>query len=494
LASAASGAVVIGPDVIVGELTPPGRYTPVDPDGAGPEPLIHAFAVGTTSCNIGDKVLQWWTTGMPGGSSNTTNPALGNKHPVIAQNIYRYKSVAVPGGGTVAQFEQIGQSHLKHGFTALSQSLCSPCVGNDSTGGTLDPGCSDPYSSSLNGSQNGLGPRWQVNAWTGVYPMPPTQVTAPTSPVSLSSIWRRLWISEPDLTPALNTGATYFSEGQYISPDDAMTVNDAGVAQYNGFNNASYRRITVATTTGGYTMSNTSGFTTQRQKSAIWAWKEMDPAVTIVNMDVPSEGRFELGYRVTDLGGGRWAYEYAVRNLNSDRSGGAFNVNLGSSNECVDVTNAAFRDVRYHSGEAWDNEDWNYARTSGALQWATKAFSEDANANALRWGTMYNYRFVANKAPVTGTVTLDLFKPGTPTALTVAALVPGDCPPVCDSTDFNGDLVFPDNQDIVDFIDVFGGGACPTGTCGDIDFNNDGVFPDNADLVKFIDVFAGGAC
>lgn len=40
----------------------------------------------------------------------------------------------------------------------------------------------------------------------------------------------------------------------------------------------------------------------------------------------------------------------------------------------------------------------------------------------------------------------------------------------------DGDGLFPDTQDIADFLFVFGGGACPTGTCGDIDFNNDGLF------------------
>jgi hypothetical protein len=64
----------------------------------------------------------------------------------------------------------------------------------------------------------------------------------------------------------------------------------------------------------------------------------------------------------------------------------------------------------------------------------------------------------------------------------------------CDSIDFNGDSIFPDNQDIVDFVDVFGGGVCPTGACNDIDFNNDGVFPDNQDLIDFIAVFGGAAC
>lgn len=64
----------------------------------------------------------------------------------------------------------------------------------------------------------------------------------------------------------------------------------------------------------------------------------------------------------------------------------------------------------------------------------------------------------------------------------------------CDSIDFNGDTLFPDVQDITDFIAVFGGGACPTGACGDIDFNNDGLFPDTDDITALIRVFGGGVC
>ncbi|MFO0830735.1 MAG: hypothetical protein U0637_02715 [Phycisphaerales bacterium] len=72
--------------------------------------------------------------------------------------------------------------------------------------------------------------------------------------------------------------------------------------------------------------------------------------------------------------------------------------------------------------------------------------------------------------------------------------VGGGTPTGCDSVDFNGDTLFPDTQDIADFISVFGGGSCPTGTCGDIDFNNDGLFPDTDDIAAFIRVFAGGPC
>jgi hypothetical protein len=64
----------------------------------------------------------------------------------------------------------------------------------------------------------------------------------------------------------------------------------------------------------------------------------------------------------------------------------------------------------------------------------------------------------------------------------------------CDSLDFNQDQVFPDLQDALDFIAVYGGGNCPTAQCNDIDFNNDEVFPDGQDLIDFFAVFGGAPC
>ncbi len=64
----------------------------------------------------------------------------------------------------------------------------------------------------------------------------------------------------------------------------------------------------------------------------------------------------------------------------------------------------------------------------------------------------------------------------------------------CDGIDFNGDTLFPDTQDIADFLAVFAGAPCPTGACGDVDFNNDNLFPDTEDIAALLRVFAGGQC
>ena len=81
---------------------------------------------------------------------------------------------------------------------------------------------------------------------------------------------------------------------------------------------------------------------------------------------------------------------------------------------------------------------------------------------------------------------------GTVYTVAAALTVQSAC---CDSIDFNGDGLYPDNQDLVDFVTVFGGGACSNDpNCGDLDFNNDGLFPDNEDIFALFRVFGGGEC
>jgi hypothetical protein len=66
---------------------------------------------------------------------------------------------------------------------------------------------------------------------------------------------------------------------------------------------------------------------------------------------------------------------------------------------------------------------------------------------------------------------------------------------LCDSIDFNNDGLFPDTQDIDDFLSVFSGGTCSNDpNCNDVDFNNDGLFPDTLDIDALLSVFIGGGC
>jgi hypothetical protein len=353
-----------GPDVVVGTLTDFGNY---GTNGSG----IYAYSIGTDACNYGDTPIPWSTA--------------NNNHPVIAQQIYRLKGVA---GQPYSRFEQLGMSWLKHGFAAVNGSTCHSCQGG---GPGLGVGCSDPYSSGLNGSQ-GNGPRSDVNPTTGVFPYPSTSYPAATP-----TIGRRIQIPGADVDPVQNPGALYWGEAHYVTPVDA--------AAGNGLNNASYRSLSFAAVSYNGTFSGS----TTRFKPAIYAWQVADPAVQITTVDFPNDGRFDVAKRVTSLGGGNYHYEFCVHNHNSDRAAGGFTVNLPGGTV---ITGAGFRSVPYHSGEIWDGSTpWTATINGGSINWATpQTYQQNPNANALRWGTSYNFWFNATASAEIDTV-IDLFKP-----------------------------------------------------------------------------------
>ncbi|MGE3107721.1 MAG: GC-type dockerin domain-anchored protein [Phycisphaerales bacterium] len=372
----------IGPDVIVGELPDVAFYT-----SSGAINGLHAYAVGTLSCNLGDAPLEW--------ISST------NRHPVISQNMYRLMN---------GRFEHIGQAFLKHGFTALQGNVCSTCTPYPN-GSHLGVGCSDPYSASLNGSQSGLGPKFEVNAATGLFPYPFSNL--PGS----GALNRRLQVRQSDLALP---GALYFVASRYVAPDDTEAGNDD--------NNQSYRRVTI---NANYSLSLQD--TTQRTKPAIQAWRDhgggagvADPNVMLTNVDVPTDGRLIVGSRAYDTGTGTYRYEFAVQNANSDRSAGMFSIPIPAG---ATITNIGFHDVDYHSGEPYDLTDWTPSVSSTQITWSTQTYPQNQNANALRWDTIYSFWFETDSAPVSGTATLGLFRPGTPTSVTAAAWVPSGGPP-----------------------------------------------------------------
>jgi hypothetical protein len=400
LAALAGSAVGQGADVIAGDITGPTFW-----GGSGG---VSAYSIGTISCNIGNVDLLWDDT--------TSDGTPANLHPLMSQNMFRMKD---------GRIEQIGQSWLKHGFFAINGSgLCAPVCDDAMQGGNaLGPGCNDPYSSGLNGSQSGLGPKFEVNASNGVYPWPFTG-DGQTGNV----LYKRIQVANGDMDPAQNAGALYFGEGHYVTPDDAAAGNDD--------NNASYRRINVGSfSSGGYNVSFTGS--TMRGSPAIQAWQDNDASVVLNSLDVPNDGRFWVGYKVSDNGDGTWHYEYAIYNLNSDRAGGSFSVPVGSG---VTVTNIGFHDVDYHSGEPYDNTDWTGAYSeAGAVTWNSPATqAEDPNTNALRWGTLYNFRFDADSAPESVDAALGMFKQGAVNSYDVPGQGPAALTVDC-LADVNGD-------------------------------------------------------
>jgi hypothetical protein len=381
----AQAAGVIGPDVTVFSFTDISSY--------GSSGGFAAYSLGTNACNRGDAPLNWCD------QNSGCAPGAGREdHPVIAQNLYRLKN---------GRLEQVGMRWLKHGFASLNgtnascagaagQSCQAPPAGDDQLG----VGCIDPYVASTNGGRP-LGPRSEVNAATGVFPYP---FSSPGGPYALYD--QRIKVAATDVNPADNPGALYWIEGHYIASDDASSGNS--------FNNASHRQVTVGSgPIFGLTM--TGAFF--EQKPAIFAWPTQDPTVALVNVDTPGGvvERFHVARKVTSLGGGLWHYEYAVHNLNSDRSARGFSIEFPDT---AAFTNIGFKDIDHHSGEPYAVNDWSVSSAGSLLSWSTDTFATDPNANALRWSTMFNFWFDANQPPTSDiTHTLDLFKPGTPSSV-----------------------------------------------------------------------------
>jgi len=360
IAAATMTAQAAGPDVIVGELPDVSNFTSSGAIGGK-----RSYSVGTTSCNVGDVPLLW--------ISST------NQHPVISGNIYRILD---------GKFEQLGQSWLKHGFTALQGSVCGPCTANPN-GTRLGVGCSDPYSSGLNGSQGGLGPKSEVNASTGAFPYP--WVNRGTSATALD---KRIIVNDADMGVS---GAQYFVASMYVAPDDAL----AG----NALNNQSYRGINVNATNKDISLTGT----TRRQSPAIFAWRDTDPSVVLNSVDVAGDGRFWVGVKVAPNGTGGYRYFYAVQNLNSHQGGQSFTVPIPAA---AVISNVTFRDVDYHSGEPFALTDWTPTVTSSSVSWSTQTFAQNQNANALRFDTVYNFSFDCNLPPAAGNAALGLFRSG----------------------------------------------------------------------------------
>jgi hypothetical protein len=363
------------PDVIVGDIYNVNHYAPVGD--------IEAYAFGTESCNIGTCQAEW-LDGTP-------------FHPVIGQNLFRLKD---------GRFEHIGQSWLKHSFATLDLDECSPdCINAD--GQHLGVNCSDPYSASLNGGQFRLGPKFEVNAEDGTHLHPYTDQGA-----SGDSIYKRLQVHRDDLDPTLNPDALYFVEAQYVTADDS--------AAGNSFNNNSYRRVTVQND-----LDIVLQDTTVRMLPAIYAWAAFDTDVQIAEI----ERRFVGGAKVTDLGNGMWHYEYALQNLISNRSAGWVAMPIPHN---ANIQNIGFHDVDYHSGEPYNGDDWVHIVSDGVgpalLIWQTpETFAQNPDANALRWGTLYNFRFDIDAPPVFAEGAIGFFKDGGPGDTKWFTLAPDRC-------------------------------------------------------------------
>lgn len=346
---------------------------------------IVGLALATTSWNIGGRDMIWM---------NNPDP----RHPMIVWNLYRLKN---------DRFEQIGMSHVKHGFFALGDAQCGgQCTfePGHGPGDWLGQNCTDTYSSSLNASQSGLGPRYEINPWTGGYTYAGSHLSTSHSH---NAIQHRCQVRDNDLVASQNPGAVYYADGQYITTDDVNPVNSIG-----------YKQVTPSGAAGGnWSFSMSGSGTLPVTGPAIYAWSgatftTLAQQVPVVRFSSP-DGRCILGAKATDLGGGQWHYEYALYNLDMHRKAGSFNIPLPNG---VNVSNVGFSAVMHHD-EPYQNTPWTPVIDSNGITWST-------TNNPIRWGMLYNFRFDCDAPPADVTVTVGLYEPGTPNSISGTTVGP----------------------------------------------------------------------
>jgi hypothetical protein len=258
-----------------------------------------------------------------------------------------------------------------------------------------------------------------VNPFTGAFPSTARSHTGHTH----TATSHRVLVAKTDLDTTQNVGATYYAEAQYDTPQEYAWCQ-AHPGQCNMYNNASYRRFNVTGTTN---FTFTPVDETVRMKPATDAWT--DSTSVMVEPEPGVDGRAFVVYKVTNPSAGVWHYEYAIHNQNLDRSIQSFSVPLGKG---VNISNIGFHFPPNHPGfpndgtvgnTGFSNDPWTPNQMPDALTWTCQTLAQNPNANAIRFGTMYNFRFDADQPPQSNNATVGFFKTGSP--MTVGIQAPG---------------------------------------------------------------------
>ncbi len=391
-------ALAPGPDVIMGDL--PALIQ------AGSGGTQVGLMMATDICNNGNVQVNWFQ--LP-----------ETDHPVIPQNLYRLSG----GANNTERFEQIGQSWVKHAFVPLQQNACGFGCTASPDSAHLGVGCSTADSANFNASQNGLGSRAWVNPYTGIFPSSSNNHAGHAH----DGPEHRILVEANDLNTAMNPGATYYGEAQLVTPHEyAWCVAHPG--QCNMYNNVSYRQFAVAGTT---TFNFSAVGNTVRMTPALLAW----PGATVLTIEPAQgvDGRAFLAYKVTQIGDFKWHYEFAIYNQNLDRGISYFSVPAGCG--IGQAENIGFHAPLNPPGVASDgtplnagysNAPWTMT-SSPNVTWSTGSQAQNPNANAIRWGTLYNFRFDGGP-PWTVNGTIGFYKTGDGVTVQVPAPVP-ECAP-----------------------------------------------------------------
>ncbi|MFO0974454.1 MAG: hypothetical protein U1A27_13585 [Phycisphaerae bacterium] len=379
-----------------------------------------AVAPSTTICNLGDEIIPW-------------QAAMSPNHPIVGYSIYRLKD---------ARLEQIGRSWAKHTFFVVGTSQCGSCISAGSA--ALGLACSDTYAASNNALQTQLGPREEVDPWTaGWQPCGSYFDGTPVDclrngPSGLGPLDHRCVGTDADLN---DPAAQYFYEAMYLINNDADRTDNIGSRKF------------VPTWLGSQWFFDTPSMDNPLVIGPVIArWLSGGANELLSTVDDP--GRVYVGSKATDLGGGVWHFEYAVYNLNYTRRLRRFTVSLPPG--------AAPANIGFFDGDGNAANDWaaTIDATCRTIAWQTDTYAGNPAANALVWGTLFNFRFDATATPGVASAQLEPFAPGGGAAeLSTSAVMPSLPGCLVGDVNLDGQL---NGLDVQEFVGVLLDPPCAT--------------------------------
>jgi hypothetical protein len=335
---------------------------------------INACAMETTACNGGSKAISW-------------QQAMDPDHPFIAFLLARESN---------GRFEQISdRSYVKHGFFALSGSVCSSCSPTDGT--TLGLGCSDTYATQNNGDNYWLGPPDEIDPWMGSWnpvcshfdrgepPVAPpadcngNRSLSQAQAQALGPLGHRIRVRDSEFNVP---GALFWFQAMYIIETEGEALREDSIGS---------RRFTPSWSGTSWNLGETG---TLLHGSVLQRWSGASVSSSTNGGD---DGRLYVGVKVTGPVDGLYHYEYAVHNRDNARGVGALRIPVCPT---ARVQNIGFGDIDQDAGNEW----------TGAQVGSEIVYS--GASNPLEWNSVFNFWFDSDAAPLAGALALDQAAPG----------------------------------------------------------------------------------
>ena len=356
LLTLAASQTLAEPDLIVSDITSATTFGSVD------DKIAYSF--GTTICNIGDSEAAW----IDG----------TNQNPLISQTLYRLAD---------GQIQQLGIGFAHYATPPLSANACG--LGCTPAGfNALGAGCSTTSSAAIHGLQATLGPRTEIDPYTGDYPYPFTSIGQ-----TGDAIYKRLQVNIADIS---DPSDLYFVETQIITSAETTPQTRA--------NNVSYRQVTFAPGSATATVIGP----TYTEQPAIFAWRDHgngigipDPSVLIAAVTIPQNGIIHIASKCTAQDNGDWRYDYALHNQNASKAPANLNHSIGMLDDTHSYT---FDGVSYHDDidELIDPTQWNVllVHCESIANWTPDEWHLFLpSMNSVRWGTTYTFSFQTAQEP-----------------------------------------------------------------------------------------------